>query len=157
MVGNAHFAEFALFQQRRPVSYPALPMINWNSTLETGVAVIDNDHRTLIEQINLLEEALQQGAGKDRLGELVAFLDKYTRMHFAREEALMTERKCPVSGLNCTAHLLLLQKLDAWNNRLNASGATTSLVLEINREMGAWITQHIIKIDCRINSPVASA
>jgi len=111
-------------------------MVSWDASLETGNTAIDNGHRALIDQINELERALSEGAGKDRLGEIVAFLNSYTRMHFTREEALMVERKCPATGKNCTAHRLLLQKLDNWVARLNTNGATTALVLEIHREIG---------------------
>ena len=120
--------------------------------METGFAAVDNDHRALIDQINALGEALHKGAGKEQLASMIAFLNTYVREHFSREEHVMQLAKCPATGQNCSAHKALLVKLDAWVRRLQTSGATTSLVLEINREASAWIQQHIINVDCQLRS-----
>jgi len=125
-------------------------MIIWNSSLETGNPVVDNDHKALIAQINSLEEALKLGTAKEQLAQMIGFLNKYVRAHFAREEAIMQTVKCPSSGQNCTAHRALISKLDGWVDRLNTAGATTSLVLEIYRESAAWLRQHIVSVDCQL-------
>ena len=127
-------------------------MITWNSRLETGNAVVDNDHKALINQINALDAALKAGTAKEELGPMIGFLDKYVRAHFAREEGIMRTVKCPASGQNCVAHLALVGKLDGWVIRLKTGGATTSLVLEIYREASAWLQQHIVKVDCQLRS-----
>ena len=117
-------------------------MITWNASLETGNTVVDNDHKVLIKQINLLGDALKAGTAKDQLATMIAFLNKYTREHFAREEQIMKDVKCPTTGQNCTAHKLLVAKLDGWVAKLNAGGASTSLVLEIykNPQSGCGAT-----------------
>ena len=125
-------------------------MIIWNSSLETGNAVVDRDHQALINQINALDDALKQGTAKEQIGPMIGFLNQYVRAHFAREEDIMRAVKCPASGQNCTAHRALIGKLDGWVTRLNADGATTSLVLEIYRESSAWLQQHIVKVDCQL-------
>jgi len=125
-------------------------MITWNSTLETGNAVVDNDHKILISQINALGDALKAGTAKDQLAQMIAFLNKYVREHFAREEGIMKAVKCPSTGQNCLAHRALAAKLDGWVARLNSGGATTSLVLEIFNESTAWLKQHIVGVDCQL-------
>jgi len=35
-------------------------MITWNSSLETGNSVVDNDHKALFAQINALDDALKK-------------------------------------------------------------------------------------------------
>ncbi len=122
-------------------------MITWNASLETGNTVVDNDHKVLIKQINLLGDALKAGTAKDQLATMIAFLNKYTREHFAREEQIMKDVKCPTTGQNCTAHKLLVAKLDGWVAKLNAGGASTSLVLEIYKESSEWLRSHIVGID----------
>ena len=122
-------------------------MITWNASLETGNTVVDNDHKVLIKHINLLGDALKAGTAKDQLATMIAFLNKYTREHFAREEQIMKDVKCPTTGQNCTAHKLLVAKLDGWVAKLNAGGASTSLVLEIYKESSEWLRSHIVGID----------
>src|SRR5664279_5248942 len=127
-------------------------MITWNSSLETGNSVVDNDHKALIAQINALGDTLKTGTAKEQLGSMIGFLNQYVRAHFAREEAIMRAVKCPASGQNCTAHQALVKKLDGWVTRMSAGGATTSLVLEIYRESSAWLQQHIVKVDCSLRT-----
>ena len=83
---------------------------------------------------------------------MIGFLNQYVRAHFAREESIMRAVKCPASGENCTAHQTLVRKLDGWVTRLNAGGATTSLVLEIYRDASTWLREHIVKVDCQLRT-----
>ncbi len=124
-------------------------MIQWNDTLATGHPVVDNDHKQLIQSLNELDEALKRGAGKEQVVAIIAFLNKYTREHFYREEAYMTKVGCPSRIENCAAHAALIAKLDGWVKRLEA-GVNTSLVLEVYRETSQWIQGHILKVDCKL-------
>jgi hemerythrin len=65
---------------------------HWNSSLEVGVAAIDNDHKHLIELVLRLAEASRRNADAEEIWEVLQALEEYTRDHFAREEELM--RKC---------------------------------------------------------------
>ncbi|HVS51741.1 MAG TPA: hemerythrin family protein [Opitutaceae bacterium] len=125
-------------------------MIQWSSSLETGHAMVDNDHKRLIDQLNQLSEALQRGAGKEEITGMIVFLNSYAREHFAREETHMQRIGCPVLNENCRAHALFLSKLSGWIERLRSAGASTSLVLEVHRESCAWIKSHIVGIDCKL-------
>jgi hemerythrin len=125
-------------------------MIQWHATLETGHALVDSDHRQLISTLNELEQALKQGVGKDELARIITFLVVYANAHFAREEQHMREVQCPSLLPNCLAHSALRRKLDSWMETMGRSGPSTTLVLEIYREMSSWITQHIRKVDCQL-------
>lgn len=127
-------------------------MVIWNSTLETGNAVVDRDHRLLIQHVNALGETLKNGTGKEQVATMIAFLNKYTREHFAREEQIMKDVKCPTTGQNCAAHRALATKLDGWVARLQASGPNTSLVLEIYKESSEWLRSHIMRVDSHLKN-----
>lgn len=122
-------------------------MINWTDSLKTGHEVIDNDHFQLIVHLNALHAALLDGTGKDRLPQMLEFMDQYTRGHFAREEAYMCKIKCPSQTENCRAHKELVGKLDLWKARIAQSGANTSLLLEVHREIQSWLSRHIQAVD----------
>ncbi len=62
-------------------------MITWNSSLETGHATVDNDHKQLVAQLNALSEALTRGEGREHLLGMLTFLNSYAQGHFAREGA----------------------------------------------------------------------
>jgi len=126
-------------------------MIQWNENLATGHTMVDTDHKQLIATLNELETALHKGAAKEQIGAIIAFLNKYAREHFAREEAHMLKVGCPAHKENCQAHKDFVAKLDGWVAKLN-SGASTTLVLEVYRETGNWIRAHIMKVDCQLRN-----
>jgi hemerythrin-like metal-binding protein len=124
-------------------------MIPWTPALETGHSVIDDDHRKLIASLNELDSALKQGAGKEQIMQLVSFLNRYSRDHFAREEAHMARVNCPSAAVNKQAHQDFVAKLDGWLIKLQ-SGTSLSLVLEVHREISRWIGAHIVNVDCKL-------
>lgn len=126
-------------------------MIQWNDNFATGHAVVDNDHRRLVDTLNELETALHKGVGKEQITAIIGFLNSYTREHFAREEAHMAKVGCAGAAENCKAHKEFVAKLDQWVQRLNA-GASTALVIEIYRETGNWIRNHILRVDCQLRN-----
>lgn len=125
-------------------------MITWSDKLETGHAIVDNDHKQLVTQLNALSDSLKSGVGSERLVEMIVFLNHYAREHFAREEAHMQRVGCPAYTDNCRAHDQFVSKLEAWIARLKSAGASTSLVLEVHREACAWIQNHIVGVDCKL-------
>jgi hemerythrin len=125
-------------------------MIQWNSSLETGHVVVDNDHKQLVAQLNRLSEALGRGAGREEITGIIVFLNSYAREHFAREEVHMQRVACSAYAENCRAHAQFLQKLATWLERLKSTGASTSLVLDVHREACAWISAHIVGVDCKL-------
>jgi len=124
-------------------------MIPWTPALETGHPVIDDDHRKLIASLNELDSALKKGAGKEQVVQLLSFLNRYSREHFAREEAHMTRVNCPSKDANVKAHNEFVAKLDGWLAKLQA-GPSLSVVLEVHRETSRWITAHIVGVDCKL-------
>lgn len=125
-------------------------MITWTSQLETGTAFVDADHKQLIAQLNALHDALQRGEGKDRLVEMIVFLNRYAREHFAREEEHMQQVGCAAYADNCRAHDAFVVKLERWITQLKTAGSSTTLLLEVHREACAWIQGHIVGIDCKL-------
>lgn len=125
-------------------------MINWSPALETGHAFVDNDHKNLISQLNALSEAMHRGEAKERINDMILFLSKYARDHFAREEAHMQRIGCPAYAENCRAHDQFVAKLETWIAKMQQAGASTSLVLDVHREASAWIQSHIVGIDCKL-------
>lgn len=124
-------------------------MIPWTPALETGHPQIDDDHQKLIASLNELDAALKKGAGKEQVAQLIAFLNSYSREHFAREEAHMARVQCPAAAANRQAHRAFVDKLDGWLAKLQ-SGSSLSLVLEVHRETSRWIEAHILGVDCKL-------
>ena len=62
-----------------------MPII-WNRTLETGIEVIDSQHRRIVAYINALEDA-RIAKDRTRIGSIIEQLVDYTQSHFGFEES----------------------------------------------------------------------
>lgn len=63
--------------------------------LETGNAVIDKEHRELIDAVNKLMDACSSGKGLDQVHKTSDFLNDYVKRHFAHEEQLQQQSGYP--------------------------------------------------------------
>ncbi len=125
-------------------------MSHWNAHFETGHLSIDAEHREFLRQLDALKEAIDAGAGREKVVELIVVLQRYVLGHFAREEAHMRRVGCPAHDANCAAHREFALKFDRWLELLTYGGTPVSLLLEVHRESLAWINHHILKVDCAL-------
>ena len=70
----------------------------WSALFETGVALIDNQHRVLVELTNQLGDSLMQGQ-TDPVGQTLERLKAYAAQHFTDEEAWSIEAGQPAGAL----------------------------------------------------------
>lgn len=130
-------------------------MTNWNSRFATGHAQIDSEHREFLLKLSSLRQAIDAGAGRERIVELILTLQKYVLGHFAREEAIMHRFKCRAAEENKTAHREFITKLEGWLVLLSSSGSSITLLSDVHREAFTWIENHILNCDCQLrNCPV---
>lgn len=120
----------------------------WNEELRTGHEMIDREHREFLRQLDELKTALDTGAGRERMVDLITILQKYVLGHFAREEAYMREVGCPTLEQNMAAHREFVGRFDRWIDFLTTHGMPVSILRDVHRESLAWINGHIVHIDC---------
>ncbi|MFD2234046.1 bacteriohemerythrin [Phaeospirillum tilakii] len=116
----------------------------WVEGLSVGVPRMDRQHRRMVELVNQVIAALEQG-DDGAADHALAALTAHARHHFAAEEALIAA--CGVPAAECDAHraehrLLLgeveaLRRLDGdWPDRENAIAL-----------LSKWAMRHIIEHD----------
>ncbi len=127
------------------------------ATMSTNHYDVDQQHRNLIDMINQLEEAVEQGRGRDGVDRLLNFLGEYVVKHFSMEEKLMAEHHCPATEVNLTAHKTMLKKYTDWREVYEASGFDTKLVLELKELLSTWLVSHVCKIDCQLRESAHAA
>ena len=124
--------------------------LQWNESMTTGVSVLDAQHKELIAGVNRLVEAMSRGAGKDELGKTLDFLGGYAVKHFAQEEAEMDAHHCPAAQANKLAHQRFLQVFTALRDEVKRDGASTTMVLRVQRELSNWLVGHFGQIDTQL-------
>lgn len=126
-------------------------MIIWSAEYNTGISMIDEDHRRLIDSLNQLENALSNGTGSKQVPALLDFLESYASQHFAREEACMTRHACPTAAANKAAHQEFIVKFGNARSRLqNSTSAGALVAVQVHRELCDWIVRHILSVDSAI-------
>ena len=66
-----------------------MPLITWGPQLKTGIAIIDAQHKRLVDIINELNDALKAGRSEEIMGAMFDELVAYTETHFSVKEKLM--------------------------------------------------------------------
>lgn len=127
--------------------------IEWKKEFETGVALVDEQHRNLVEIINRFEDALQKGKGSRQANEILNELMGYTQEHFATEERLMAEAGYPQLKLHQSQHRQLLQKVERFQFDFN--GAGRRITAELHEFLGYWLLTHIQRDDRAFGASLA--
>jgi hemerythrin len=130
-------------------------MYAWDETLASGDAKVDQQHRELLKQINLLLQSMTQGRGRNEIEPILDFLGAYVEQHFTWEESCMEKHRCPVAAVNKQAHRRFVEKFRGLRDRFYRDGPTAELVLAVKEEMGDWLVNHIRKIDTGLKPCVA--
>ena len=125
-----------------------MPRYEWDPALETGYALIDDQHRQLFALANALHET-DSGCAPDAkvVGDAVYRLTDYVVEHFADEEGLMAHFGYPGLGLHKMQH----EQLTSSTLLLTAryfKGEDVS-PCEIAEFLGDWLTKHIEAEDLR--------
>lgn len=85
----------------------------WSQEYSVGVRLIDRDHKELVEQVNALHEQISETGTEAQIAANLAFLARYVKEHFTREEALMAEYGYPDLVPHRASHHKLADKIHA--------------------------------------------
>ncbi len=127
-----------------------MPLMTWTPSLSVGVKEMDNQHRELVKALNDLFDAMSAGQTKTVMGPLLTSLLKYTRYHFAAEEALLAEYEFPALADHKEMHKKLAKEVEEYVDRYQEGeiGVGAGLLDFLHQ----WLTQHIKKEDLRYGS-----
>ena len=122
-----------------------MELIKLEDSLKLDIPEIDCQHERLIGLINLLHEAMVQGAGRTVLDERLAQLLAHTQEHFAYEEQLMSQHNYPGTDAHQSEHNRLLQHLVDLTKRYKNGELLLSFAIVL--ELKGWAVVHIEKSD----------
>lgn len=119
-----------------------MPLVTWNDGLSVGVAILDDDHKKMLEMINAIHEGLRMGQGPEVLGEILERLVDYTQNHFRREEEFFAESRYAGTVIHKKQHSDLTERVLEVRRRYRA-GSNTALTLEVMNFLCDWLVDHI--------------
>lgn len=116
----------------------------WSSELDTGIAVIDTQHRRILDYINKLGEAHAGGQGREAVGNVIAELVDYTLSHFSFEEALMEEAQYPFLKPHKKVHEIFTKRVGDFQTRFEVG---EDVAAELHKLLVTWLVNHIKRDD----------
>ncbi len=127
-------------------------MFEWNGSMITGVAEVDEQHRELISKFNELVEAESSGADRKVIGGILDFLQNYAEWHFSTEEKIMDGYQCHMADENKRAHNEYRVKFGTLYAQWKESGDSNPKVLHNTVvELARWIVNHILTVDNQLH------
>jgi hemerythrin len=121
-----------------------------------GIAVIDGEHRHMIELINRINDTLGDGGQVEIAWSAMDELLLSTEAHFAHEERVMVQHKFPGTSHHIEEHRKLLEQMRnlIWEAKHSPSPVRVQLVpafladwaelhiLHDDRKLGAFLSTH---------------
>ena len=127
-------------------------MIDFTDDLNTGIAVIDDQHRELFRRINLLLADIEGGRGPEAVSGTLGFLEEYIVEHFTAEENLQIHYSYPGYALHKAMHDGFRLDVGLLRERLATAGPTPELVFMTRGLVVEWLVEHIKKADRSIGA-----
>lgn len=121
-----------------------MPEVLWNSRFETGVTLVDAQHKSLFDAVNRLAASLGSESMGDGVKESLDFLAKYTQEHFKTEELFMREMAYPDLAAHVAEHARLMKRVQVLQARL-AQGEP--MARDVATFFAGWLKHHICGTD----------
>ncbi|RFF51317.1 bacteriohemerythrin [Xanthomonas campestris] len=116
-----------------------MALLVWQDELNTGIEVIDHQHRRIVEMINHLQVA-QTGLQRSAVSDVIDELIDYTLSHFAFEGELMEEAGYPFSHAHQRVHAVFAKRVGDYRLRFQAGEDISD---ELRNMLSRWLFNHI--------------
>ncbi len=131
-----------------------LDYVVWNDEYSVGIAVLDEQHRQILNLINDLYNAKDYSQDGLAVWHLLSVLRDYTMTHFAEEEAMM--KRCGYRDFD--HHKIIHDQLRENTEQLCKAqrDVMRDLSFEVLNFLRKWWTQHILGMDRKYAPCVSS-
>ena len=125
--------------------------LDWNPDLETGIDVVDEQHRMYFLLLNkYLEKVSETLSDRNHFFDLLEkfdFLHQYAKEHFSTEELIMQEAGFPEFESHRDEHLFFEHHVEELYEQLKAEGFSQELARKADYYMIEWFVNHIREAD----------
>ena len=123
-----------------------LPAIVWDKSIEVGDAILDAQHRHIVDLMNALHNAAA-GEGLDTADVVLHHVVRFLQHHFETEEAVMNQIGYPEAEEHAAEHRRLLAQIADGARSVEAEGQPDANRLGVT--VWSWMHEHTSTWDQR--------
>jgi len=116
-----------------------MAFLEWTRELESGIPVIDDQHKRIVAFINELNDALETGNAEETNHVMEGLLN-YTVTHFEFEEELQEKAGYPFLKAHRRIHEIFMKKVATIRERGNDG---ENIAPELLKLLKGWLASHI--------------
>ncbi|MFC3606709.1 bacteriohemerythrin [Stutzerimonas tarimensis] len=120
--------------------------IEWSDEYETGIDIIDEQHKRLFDYFNEIDACIASGEA-DKVAQVARGLIDYAVSHNAFEETLMEQAAYPMLEAHRKIHATFAERAEGYLDKLNSGSDPMKLAREIRVDIGLWLINHIKRED----------
>ncbi len=127
--------------------------IYWSPSFSVGVKLLDEQHRRIVDMINMLLSDSEATVGSGTISELLTRLTSYASDHFQAEERLLEEHGYPELALQKEEHQAYLIKIAEFcQDTMSHQESVPAELLQFTMD---WWKIHILESDMKYRSFLA--
>lgn len=111
----------------------------WGPEYNTGIEVIDDQHKRILDFINEIDDNPNQ-TDRARIRQILNNIIDYTQSHFTFEESLQEEAGYKYRVPHKRVHDLFIKRIEAYRDRFEAGH---SIENELQEVLSKWLINHI--------------
>lgn len=122
-------------------------IFKWDSKLESGIELIDSQHKEILAHVNAFLIAYKCGETHKKTQECLDFLKNYILYHFQSEEAFQVDCGYPGYRDHQARHSYLATQVKFHTVNIESSDFSLDSVKAFYDFMNSWIIDHILVED----------
>ncbi|OGV53683.1 MAG: hypothetical protein A2X45_18020 [Lentisphaerae bacterium GWF2_50_93] len=130
--------------------------ITWKNDLDTGIQLIDSQHKEFIRLVNSLLDSSLKADDSQTLVKAFSFLRYYVGEHFSVEESAMIAYGYPFYAMHKNIHDSFREEIKAMELTLRTSVSQHEVVIKLNYLIVNWFMNHIKVEDRKLCAYLAS-
>ncbi len=121
-----------------------MPRFIWTEQQNIGIEAIDQQHRRIVDCINLLDESHCNGDPREDIAAVISQLIDYTQSHFAFEEKMLEDAQYPALNEHKKVHEQFIRRVSDYQLRFDRG---EDIALGLSSLLVIWLFNHIKQDD----------
>jgi hemerythrin len=124
--------------------------IKWKNSFSTGIDLIDEQHKMLIQHLQDVTDAIESSQGEGTIAKTLDFLLDYTHFHFSEEERQMIRNNYPGLEEHRQQHQEFKNSVKELVEDYEQEGAVKDIANHIRDFLFNWLVKHIEESDQKL-------